>query len=389
MSDELIELVNSNKNNLNTNSGLNKISELVDDLIEKETWDKSLKIIVQIFKEQKWDKRTIQIILSFCNKNLKDLDSVFIIATKYYILKKDDLKFLFKNLDLSDLKTLLKKYIELRDNLNYHILGNNLVGFYEKDLSGEEYEELFQYTNYYQNKYNDRNKIEINLESVKDYFIHKKGIYLYAEIPSWVSIKEGENLSLLLTVNPGLVAEDAEGALEKIVKKAKDYFYITPDILKEEKEADDEEEGVILKPELNDALLQYLKASSLQEDESSIHTANRVFGPANRFEKKNCISNPGKSGPCRMLECVCREFEEDYPEEWFFGSCDNYFCKKKIRDRSHAVRVPVEEGGWKGCFCSFECLENNLAFKSRNMSFRLEAMRVSINEDGIMDRTKT
>ncbi len=195
-------------------------------------------------------------------------------------------------------------------------------------------------------------------------------------------------MSLLMTVNPGLPAEDVEGAVEKIVKKAKDYFYITPEILKKDDEEDEDEEGVTLKPELNEALLHYLKSSSLEESEGINRTANRVFGPANRFEKKNCVSNPGREGPCRMLECVCRELDEDYPEEWFFEVCEDYYCKKKIRDRSHAVRIPIQGGGWKGCYCSFECLENNLQFKDKDMAYRLEAMKGSLSEDGIMDRTK-
>ena len=392
MFEDLIEFVNSNKNSLNTSVGLNKIAEFVNESIERENWDKSVKNIVKVFKEQEWDKRTIQIVLSFWSERLKDLDSIFIIVTKYYIFNKEDLKFLFKNLDLSDLKTVLMKSIEIRDNTNYHVLANNLISFYEEDLNGRDYEELFKYTNFIQNKYEGTNKIEIKLESVKDFFTMKKSQYIFAEIPDWVSIREGENLSLLQTVNPGLKSEDVEGALVKIVKKAKDYFYITPDILKEEKEDEDEdedEEGVVLKPELNEALLQFLKASSLEESENASHTANRVFGPANRFFKRNCVSNPGREGPCRMLECICRELEEDNPEEWFFGNCEDYFCKKKIRDRSHAIRVPIPNGGWKGCFCSLDCLEKNLPFKNRDMSFSLEALKVSLNEDGIMDRTKT
>ncbi len=259
MFEDLIEFVNSNKNSLNTSVGLNKIAEFVNESIERENWDKSVKNIVKVFKEQEWDKRTIQIVLSFWSERLKDLDSIFIIVTKYYIFNKEDLKFLFKNLDLSDLKTVLMKSIEIRDNTNYHVLANNLISFYEEDLNGRDYEELFKYTNFIQNKYEGTNKIEIKLESVKDFFTMKKSQYIFAEIPDWVSIREGENLSLLQTVNPGLKSEDVEGALVKIVKKAKDYFYITPDILKEEKEDEDEEEGVVLKPELNEALLQFLK----------------------------------------------------------------------------------------------------------------------------------
>ena len=95
-----------------------------------------------------------------------------------------------------------------------------------------------------------------------------------------------------------------------------------------------------------------------------------------------------------MLECVCCETDENEPyeyiiDEWFTGKCDNFDCSKKIRNQSHAIRFPVSEGGWKGCFCSFYCMDKSILFRDKDTNFRIEAMKISLHEDGIMDRTKT
>lgn len=371
MFEELIDEINEKKIKLNTNPGRKKLSKLITEKIDLESWDKTVKEIVKVFKTQNWDNLTIQIILSYWHQ-LGDLDSVFIILVKYYLINKEDAKWLFEKLNLSSLKTLLMKSIELVENQNYHILANNLINFYNEDLTGDDYMFLIDYVKEFQEK------TQYDCKTIIDFFIFKKSQYIFAEIPDWVSIEEGENLSLLKTLNPGRPLEDVEHVVEKLVKKAKDFFYL-------------EEENDKMNYKMEEALYNYLNISSLEESKDIQHKANRIFGPANRYTDKNCISNPNKNGPCRMLECLCREIDgEEYViNEWFNGVCDNYKCSKKIRDRSHCVRVPVEGGGWKGAFCSFDCLEDSLLFKDKDTSFRIEYMKASLFEDGIMDRTKT
>lgn len=66
-------------------------------------------------------------------------------------------------------------------------------------------------------------------------------------------------------------------------------------------------------------------------------------------------------GGCRMF--YCNEFN-DYLEDdvmdlefsnWFVGHCD--FCGKNIPIYDWAIRRPLPSGGWRGCYCSHECLE--------------------------------
>lgn len=98
------------------------------------------------------------------------------------------------------------------------------------------------------------------------------------------------------------------------------------------------------------------------------------FGPVNSIYTVNphlldsdheCV----KYGGCRML--LCNEFEElatdgeeidfmgvDYDtqiSDWFRDSCD--VCLKKISNRRYALRLPLCNGGWRGCYCSFECMK--------------------------------
>jgi hypothetical protein len=68
-------------------------------------------------------------------------------------------------------------------------------------------------------------------------------------------------------------------------------------------------------------------------------------------------------GGCRMMLCVCYDklidgdVVDDNPD-WFSGHCLE--CGLSIRSRSHAVRIPMIEGGWIGCFCTFKCAKRNI-----------------------------
>jgi len=76
-----------------------------------------------------------------------------------------------------------------------------------------------------------------------------------------------------------------------------------------------------------------------------------------------------KYGGCRMFLCTefeqlnsngyeidCMAVEEQYiVSDWFRGSCDE--CMHKIEHKHHAIRLPLRHGGWKGCYCSIECMK--------------------------------
>ncbi len=133
----------------------------------------------------------------------------------------------------------------------------------------------------------------------------------------------------------------------------------------------------------------YNKINNSDIVDDTIHF--REFGPV------NCISVDPESdhicslyGGCRML--TCSEFElydEDGTEldlldeytctEWFRGCCD--ICPEKIRKKHYAVRLPLEGGGWSGCYCSFNCLK-----KISPNDHYIERMKNQLDKIGIRDR---
>ncbi len=98
------------------------------------------------------------------------------------------------------------------------------------------------------------------------------------------------------------------------------------------------------------------KIKLIEEDKSLF----RILGPCNPYPFENYAEITADSneryGSGRMFSDLRREFtEEDIQQEtWFEGSCDN--CRKKIRYQHYAVREPYFEGGWIGCYCSFNCV---------------------------------
>lgn len=119
------------------------------------------------------------------------------------------------------------------------------------------------------------------------------------------------------------------------------------------------------------------------QDESNV-VWSRVWGPENYIKEKKCIGYDGKN--CRMLYCLCREIDEDdIPHtEWFKGECDN--CYKFIPNISWAVRLPLAHGGFKGCYCCFECItDNNLLDEEEKLM--VANLENEIRTFGIMDRS--
>lgn len=49
----------------------------------------------------------------------------------------------------------------------------------------------------------------------------------------------------------------------------------------------------------------------------------------------------------------------DDQTDWFIGACQQ--CHKKIRTRSEAVRQPRPAGGWRGCYCCWSCVRDELS----------------------------
>lgn len=119
----------------------------------------------------------------------------------------------------------------------------------------------------------------------------------------------------------------------------------------------------------------------------------REFGPVNTMnisvfsEDDQCR----KYGGCRMFLCndflECESEEEDvddceYTGNWFSGVCS--ICSRVIPKKYYAVRLPLVGGGWKGCYCSFSCLENDVNDESTALS--VGRMKEQLNLIKIRDK---
>jgi len=85
----------------------------------------------------------------------------------------------------------------------------------------------------------------------------------------------------------------------------------------------------------------------------------RLYGPCNSDDQFD--TDCAKYGGHRMLNCNCFEIieinsyiDEDEIIDWYTGNC--YNCLLKIPKREWCVRLPLATGGWRYCFCSFDCI---------------------------------
>ena len=86
-----------------------------------------------------------------------------------------------------------------------------------------------------------------------------------------------------------------------------------------------------------------------------------VYGPNNPLvgQKLSLNTPSAKYGGGRMFLFNLFDYDEenDYMADWFTGNCSQ--CSLKIKNRWCAVRKPVALGGWKGEFCSWECVRKD------------------------------
>jgi hypothetical protein len=78
------------------------------------------------------------------------------------------------------------------------------------------------------------------------------------------------------------------------------------------------------------------------------------------------------------------ENENETEENWFKGYCEN--CNYRIRRKYHAVRIPLQNGGWLGCFCSWYCAEQNLEEGDTIGEGLIALHEQKIEKIGIIDR---
>lgn len=353
------------------------VQKEVFEIVRTNDWYKSLKEIIPILYECKAEQKMIESVLQHWD-DLFDTTTVVLKVIRDYIVSRDMICYLLKELDfIEDLPYLLERAIQLKKNGNYDIFARNIISYFTQSAD-ENPCIISQPLTYGQvdfilhnaKEYQDKSRVDC--KDVITFFEYYIGGLKYADIPPWVSLLEGENLSLLQTVSPGLPHEERGLIGEKYMIEAKNLFY---SITKEGKV-----KGKRIPVDMKKSLESFLAVIS-EQNSKVIHNPNRIFGPLNSFDDRNCVSNPGKEGPCRMLECRCRNRDGD---EWFFGRCEQ--CLLSIKDRSHSIRIPIKDGGWAGCFCSFNCLEKAIPFQDDEINIKLEAMKYTLVVDGIMDR---
>lgn len=115
----------------------------------------------------------------------------------------------------------------------------------------------------------------------------------------------------------------------------------------------------------------------------------RLYGPAHPIANQHLNTEyiSDRFGGCRMFLCDLFDHDDEDEElvyDWFKGSCD--YCHKRIRVRWHAVRLPKLTGGWKNCYCSWECTRSDLRGQDLAAAPLIDNFENSLLEKGIQDR---
>ena len=98
-------------------------------------------------------------------------------------------------------------------------------------------------------------------------------------------------------------------------------------------------------------------------------------------------------GRYRMFINIDRELDPDTDEQlpdWFTGVCEN--CGLGIRKRWYAIRMPMEGGGWVGCYHSEDCVRRKIQEEEMDNGVNimretmLDVVMTQLREFGIRDR---
>ena len=327
----------------------------------------------------------------------EDLDCVIIMLCRDFVTTNNNVKYIVENLNyLSDIIYILTLLFYKKMDSDYSTVAENLLYSCDYELTNKDIQTLMKNIEGYINDSKDR-----KTDSIKSYLESKRTFDMEQyEAPYWVSLSEGENISLLTSVPTGETYDGKQLAqYEEFPEFIKDFFYEF--IPKKKKEEDEDEESFFfddLPVNIKDSINTFLKVSNDSENKEfkmKIGSPDRVWGPINRVFGKDCCSGPGGKGPCRMLLCECLETTEDNDDDiydpkqgltWFKGRCDG--CNNFIGDISHALRFPSKNGSWKGCYCCFECLLNEPPYSiGTQENILLGIMKQSVNKIGIMDRS--
>jgi hypothetical protein len=375
-----------------------KNKDALDAIVSKlNTFEKSelLSHICDLIYEEKYRSDDIEYLLERFDKD-EDLDKVVITICREFLTDRDTIKYIVQNSqNLSNIIYMLTVLFDEKRNSSYQMIAENLLYCYDYDLTNKDINSLLSNLEEY-----DSDTRDYETDDIACYLKNKRVFDRESyKKPYWVSLQEGENIGLLATVPLGISeSEDEEVKFDKLINSYSSFFYqLLP---KKERYGEDTSIFSIndLPENIQRSIQVFLNASTEYESKESktkIGTSDRVWGPKNSIPGKECASGPDGKGPCRMLQCECLDLDEDdnndiYENEgevtWFKGKCDG--CGDFIPDLSHALRFPHRNGGWVGCYCSFDCMVNHPPDQiCKEENILLGIMKENIDRYGIMDRS--
>lgn len=126
----------------------------------------------------------------------------------------------------------------------------------------------------------------------------------------------------------------------------------------------------------------------------------RWMGPAHPITGDN-LANPDSISPecqiyggCRMFYCLhhdCYDDDEAPKDDWFTGNCR--YCQRPIEHRWYSVRRPMPNGGWSGCYDTWECVIQHIqdleTFDEVTPQFQIDLVNTFeelVSKIGIQDR---
>ena len=113
----------------------------------------------------------------------------------------------------------------------------------------------------------------------------------------------------------------------------------------------------------------------------------KIFGPVNiltgeDFRLTNLSTLLG--GNRMFVDNEIETNEDNIDEDWFIGICQR--CLKKIPYDYYAVREPILDGGWQGCYCSWDCVKDDTLEESPFLFRMIDNFKDQMKHIGILSR---
>jgi hypothetical protein len=229
---------------------------------------------------------------------------------------------------------------------------------------------------------------------VRDFLIdHLRQSSDYIEIPSWVhnytDIKPlpTENQ---VTIPPIITQVNIPNLTDlqrvKIMTEGLNLLGLTEDEITTNEKTLLEQLSTMTLEQKNDFVTPYYLIKTRERSQSYLNLF-RLLGPVHPLV--NATVDELVYGGERMFTSSIFDYDEetDITEYWFKGFCEN--CHYRIRRPYHAVRIPMALGGWKGCFCSWNCAREFQLNANGNdvlVETFIDKFEQEINEKGIQDR---